>query len=93
MKKDKTLIPEGMYCYSGEHRCPYRTTIEVGHNNTVLIPYCTYLEEGDVTALNKKEYKILRSYHNCSNEELWKKYPLDLLWDSVKECGVNEDET
>ena len=25
-----------------------------------------------------------------SDEAVWEKYPLDLLWDQVKECGENE---
>ena len=89
--KDKTLIPHGDYCYSGNKICPYRTNKEVGHNDTVLISYCSYLEQGDISDLSKEEFKLLKNYHNMTDEELWEEYPLDVLWDSVKECGVNDE--
>ncbi|NHJ33124.1 MAG: hypothetical protein FK732_09685 [Asgard group archaeon] len=69
MKKDKSLIPKGCYCYTdhrGKGRCPYwdfdktKPEQECG--------YCHYLEVGD-----------------------WEEDGTLLLWDQVKECGINMD--
>ncbi len=45
MKKDKSLIPKGLYCYDGGYKCPYWEMIEhLPHQES---GYCHFLEEGD----------------------------------------------
>ena len=98
MNKDISIIPNGIYCYnaiSGPDKhgilntktCPYFKTKEY---NGVWVPYCEYLEWGDVSNVTDEEYKKLLEYFG--NEEKMKgKLPLGLLWDGCKECGENND--
>ena len=72
MEKDESIIPEGLYCYTGHGKtficCPYwskRIDKPEQENG-----YCSFLEHGDWM------------YGDGSG--------ISLLWDQVKECGVNE---
>jgi hypothetical protein len=102
--QDTTVIPYGSYCYDGNIRCPYWVWKQITHDQkvprrvndkdeviSVSIPYCLYLDQGDVFGISKEEFDELKHFHNMTNEELWEKYPLDLLWDACKECGENDD--
>jgi hypothetical protein len=90
-------IPQGRYCYTpksydnGEFKiklCPFYTSIK---DEGVRIPYCNLLNEGCVPNGTSEEdfYKLSKKYG--SDAAVWDKYPLDLLWDQVKECGENID--
>ena len=69
MEKDKSLIPEGHYCYTGwgeEFKiCPYWAKDPTKPEQQS--GYCHFLDRGD-----------------------WED-GLSLLWDQVKECGINND--
>ena len=103
--KDTSKIPEGHYCYvpdveknanrgdnSGVYytkNCPYYSSIE---DEGVTIPYCKFMEAGSVeNGTSEEDYdKLIKKYGSI--EKVWEKYPLDLLWDQVKECGENIDD-
>ena len=75
-KKDTTLIPKGIHCWSKcEHsenketikildRCPYWACNKFADDQE--FGYCSFLSEGD-----------------------WEDRNFGLLWDSYKECDVN----
>ena len=97
-QKDTSVIPKGCYCYSPAEgvskygipnikNCPYMSSKEY---NGVLVPYCEYLEEGDEGNITEEDHKKLLE-HFGSEEKLKEILPLDLLWDSCKCCGENED--
>lgn len=95
MKKDKSLIPKGLYCYSGDYKCPYWEIIEGMHKQAN--GYCHFLEKGDWD-LNKeygKEVEITTfdKYKNPIKEIIYDDFdfPYSLLWDSCKECHINDD--
>lgn len=85
---DENSIPEGLYCYDDSGRCPYwdlKAELPYQENG-----YCAYLnksdwdlneEQGNVELFKGGQSIGFESAHNlkCS-----------LLWDSVKECGINE---
>lgn len=80
MKKDKSLIPYGQYCYSSNKLCPYWSI----KNNLPeqMNGYCSYLEKSDRDLHN--EY-----IENIDNKNI--PFSLSLLWDQCKECGINEE--
>lgn len=82
-------IPSGPYCYSAQGLCPFW-----GHKRIVddiHIVYCSYLQQGDAMDLTDQSFDQLKKLHRASsNEDIYSIYPLDLLWDQVKECGENE---
>ncbi len=61
-----SIIPEGMYCYGKDGRCPYWAISE--NHEEQENGYCAFLKEGD-----------------------WQDEGCSLLWDQVKECGINND--
>ena len=98
---DKNKIPKGHYCYSvnpyfdsdlhtEEERyiyCPYSTYKNI---NGVNVPWCSFLEKGGVSNnTSDEEYEKLLDHYGIE-ELLDKELPLDLLWDSIKECGENK---
>lgn len=71
------FIPNGMYCYNGKSVCPFYTPLEDGS------VYCKYLD--------------LYDFSQCS-DEVWERLSEEdidkssfVLWDSVKECGIKEE--
>ena len=75
-QKDTSVIPSGMYCYRGTVVCPYWSLREEYPEQGN--GYCAYLGRGDW------EVEIPEDYP--PNFPI---SPLSLLWDQVKECGVN----
>lgn len=87
MELDKTKIPPGPYCYV-PFLCPYRTTIE---DEGVTLSYCLFLEDGDTGGIPEGSFdKLVKKYG--SDDAVWEKYTLGLLWDGCKECGENWNE-
>lgn len=98
MYKDKNKIPKGLYCYSRDKNgkiqpCPYwssRNDKSEQENG-----YCAFLEKGDwdlnleaeVEQINPKTGE--RTIISMKGEET--PIPMSLLWDMVKECGINDD--
>lgn len=103
-EKDTSVIPPGHYCYvpdiekninrdRGDHGyyikpCPYWGHIE---DEGVDICHCSFLDKGCVPNGTKdKDFNKLKKKYG-SSDAVWEKYPLDLLWDQVKECGENKN--
>lgn len=93
MKKNKKLIPEGYYCYTykdgKEIRCPYWSSRK--DKPYQLNGYCSYLEKGDWEM--SKEMGEGEFFTNCKTGEktpIPEGFPLSLLWDMCKMCGINE---
>jgi hypothetical protein len=95
----KKLIPHGCYCYSGSCRpgsktfkiCPFWSKREGKIDQES--GYCAYLGKGDWD-LNKT--KTFRQEKNGKMVGKWRTaneigIPGGLLWDQVKECGVNKE--
>lgn len=83
-------IPSGPYCYDAQGTCPFwgRKHLTDG----VSVVYCSYLRQGDVSDLTDQAFDRLKEFHRTSSDEdIWGLYPLDLLWDRVKECGENDE--
>ena len=81
-------IPRGPYCYSchlGKGLCPY-----YGHifDNGVEIPYCEFMKCGSISNISDADFNILLKSRCGDVRNLCLEYPLDELWDQVKECGV-----
>jgi hypothetical protein len=86
MEKEK-LIPNGIYCYNGNVYCPYSTSKNF---NDVRVPWCDYLDKGGVdNGHTEEEWNKLIEYFGTENN-IFDFLPLDLLWDSCKECGINK---
>ncbi len=83
------MIPKGVYCYDENGICPHFTNKKVG---SVSIPFCNHLQEGSIGDITDEEYNELKTLHKVDDDEIYKIYPLDLLWDQVKECGENEEQ-
>ncbi len=103
-EKDTSVIPEGPYCYVPDEEknknkseddftyyikpCPYFKHIT---DEGVTICHCSFLDEGSVPdETSEEDFEKLEKKYG-SDEAVWKKYPLTLLWDQVKECGENFD--
>lgn len=76
--KDESVIPAGLYCYDKNGVCPYWSLRE--DKPKQRNGYCSFLERGDweVTDPELPEDHPIQTAHS-------------LLWDQVKECGVNRD--
>lgn len=94
--KDTSVIPKGYYCYTpigwdGDRYltkpCPYREYTEYG---TVR---CNYLdvESIDPTPSGIESYQKAVEYFG-SEDKVWKIDNGGLIWDAVKECGINDEE-
>lgn len=91
--KDRDLIPDGHYCYSGSRApgdkdyspCPY-WSMKKG-NNGDLYGHCSFLDKSDYDF--KRTIPVLKKGHPVT-------YKIDesagLLWDQVKECSSSETE-
>jgi hypothetical protein len=98
--KDTSVIPQGDYCYTwieapseinnlkGKIKaCPYLTKKTF---NGVDVPWCNFLNCGGLDN-NQDDSDIPKLIeHFGSEEKMNEELPLFLLWDMVKECGINE---
>lgn len=89
MKKDKTVIPKGWYCYDiikGKRvLCPYwsiRKDKPEQENG-----YCSFLGKGDWEENKEKNWRDSKGKLTSADEM---GINLSLLWDQVKECGEND---
>jgi hypothetical protein len=98
--QEADAIPEGVYCYTtgsiekSENNgflsktgvCPHYSYKDI---NGVKIPFCKFLCKGSVpNSLTDTDFEKLEK-HFGSEDEVFEGLPLDLLWDQVKECGIN----
>lgn len=89
IKKDKSLIPSGPYCYSGSRApndpnykvCPYWDYFD-GEDGEI-IGYCHFIEKGD-NDIYRKIPKLKKGEPITYVDD----YSAGLLHDQVKECGI-----
>jgi len=94
MRKDKSKIPHGFYCYDENGVCPYWRRMEGREEQED--GWCDYLEMGDIEISEDTD----RIWHTgCADNEkqvAHKDIPrhirMGLLWDQCKECGININE-
>jgi len=100
-KKSTAGIPKGSYCYGKliraqetypfartYERCPHQTMKKIAG---VPVCWCKYLDKGGLPDnLEDKDFAKLVARFGGENET-FDALPLSLLFDSVKECGVNEE--
>jgi len=99
-KNREELIPPGPYCYIPDFTiledhegfptvyCPYHTSKEI---NGVIVPWCNFLNQGGISNnTTEEEYEKLVE-HFGDEDKTDEQLPLDLLWDSCKECGRGGD--
>jgi len=85
--KDRSKIPYGSYCYDKNGICPYwsiNSDFPEQYNG-----YCAFLEKGDWDLNREREWIDVKTKIKLTADEIG--LPMSLLWDQVKECGVNED--
>jgi hypothetical protein len=68
--------------------CPYYTTKKI---NNVCVPWCNYLDQGGISNDHTEEEIKLLSDHYGDFDKASDALPLDLLWDSCKECDENKE--
>ena len=91
--KDKRLIPDGHYCYSGSRApgdknyrpCPFWSMRKDKDDKS--FGYCSYLEKGDNDFT--RTIPVLKKGQPVTYK---KETSAGLLWDQVKECRSNNDE-
>ena len=92
MKKDKTKIPKGFYCYTFKDNkripCPY--WVRMNDRPEQENGYCTYLEKGDWQINIEAELKDAKTGRTVKRKGEPAPFPIALLWDMCKECGENE---
>lgn len=102
--KDISVIPKGLYCYTIKkivhdanrgsiietNPCPYCTTKMYGETEQ---PFCSFLEKGSIhNNTTENEYEKILKYFDGDENKLKEELSLFLLWDGVKECGINDEE-
>jgi len=106
--KDEEIIPTGSYCYipiSYDNNnnalnielCPYYDyRIFKDGEGEIHLPYCHYLEAGSIPkdgSWENNEFERLKKLLKIvDDEELWELFPVDLLFDQCKECGINDED-
>lgn len=101
-KKSEDLIPPGPYCYLLDYTqndgeisfdnlptvyCPYSTFKEF---NGVSVSWCEFLNKGGLGNQTDEEFNKLMEIFG-TEDDVFDQFPLDLLWDSCKECGMGGD--
>lgn len=90
LKDLQQYIPKGMYCYEiingKRYICPFwdkNENYSEQHNG-----YCHYLQKGDWDINAETDF-----YNYKTGEKVeMSGFPFGLLWDQVKECGINEED-
>ena len=83
--KDESIIPYGMYCYNAKGTCVYwslKDDREEQYNG-----WCDFLEKGDLELEKEMVLKDMQGAKEVFGDEL--PFPVSLLWDQCKECGIN----
>lgn len=92
MKKDESLIPPGPYCYTYDSKgkyilCPYWDKIEGAPEQAN--GFCHFLNKGDIEIGKDAVLIDMDTEEITPHDEL--PFNPSLLWDQVKECGINDD--
>lgn len=97
MEKDESKIPAGLYCYTYENNefkiCPYWDKVEGGEEQAD--GYCHFMEKSDIDlgreAMQSSDVIISDvNGKEVNKEDVPDFIFLGLLWDQVKECGIND---
>lgn len=97
-KKDISVIPQGPYCYTHDKAgnyvvCPYYRKIL--NRPEQADGYCDFLEMGDIEIgiknINDPEMVITQDGKEIDKNEVPDFVFGGLLWDQVKECGINDE--
>ena len=86
-KLDTSVIPKGGYCYGEKGTCPYWTLSE--NHPEQENGYCAYLKQGD-WEINASTEKTLIDNHGKKWSPAEMPFGIGLLWDQIKDCGINE---
>lgn len=97
---DEKLIPPGPYCYKLTNElneygipktimCPYYEYKKIAD---VDVPFCSFLNLGGTQNGWSIEESEKIEQHYGSFDKTCEELPLFLLWDCVKECGINDDD-
>lgn len=102
LKKDESVIPEGSYCYVPKsykdgvlniELCPYFDyRVFEDEKGKINLPYCHFLEAGSIPSngWDNNEHERLKEILKIKDDdELFELFPLDVLFDQCKECGIN----
>lgn len=87
MTKDTSLIPHGSYCYNKDKVCTYWDLDEElaeTLNTTQGCGYCHYMECSDADIVNNMTFNTSVPPNAIS--------AFSLIWDQIKECGINKKE-
>ena len=93
--KDMEKIPEGLYCYDKNGRCPFWRTIEGREEQEN--GWCDFLGKGDYEInREEKEYEVTQYIDGEPHTYIEKCGPenpsyFSLLWDECKECGIKDE--
>lgn len=90
--KDTSVIPKGPYCYTydenGEYKpCPYHRYIP--DRPSQYNGWCDFLEKGDIELEKEMVFMNEKTEEETPGNEL--PFPVSLLWDGCKECGINDE--
>lgn len=97
MKKDESKIPMGLYCYTSDHNgeymlCPYWDRVEGAPEQAD--GYCKFLEKSDIDlgreSRENPDVVISENGVEVNKEDVPDFIFTGLLWDQVKECGIND---
>jgi|SaaInlV_120m_DNA_4_1040238.scaffolds.fasta_scaffold11862_4 hypothetical protein len=96
---DESVVPKGVYCYTPKefpceengwvykiNACPYWKVVQ---DEGIDVVHCELCASGGLmNDMTDAEFKIL--VEKYGNEDVvFDTYPSSLLWDMVKDCGVN----
>ena len=92
MEKDESVIPKGPYCYTYDKNgtyclCPYWKSIE--DRPEQYDGWCDFLGYGDLEHEKEMVLKDMKTGEETRGDEL--PFPVSLLFDQCKECGINDD--
>lgn len=93
MNKDISQIPKGQYCYSrlknGKLQiCPYWSQrLEKPYQQN---GYCSFLKKGDWDINLEAEMADVKTGKVVKQRGTQPDFPIGLLWDMCKECGIKE---
>ncbi len=97
MKKNRKLIPKGLYCYHVDKvsrngfriPCPY-WKLDTIHTDKQENGYCEYLKKSDWDI--NEEYGDVEWIKSTGEKHVTypHEFPMSLLWDQCKMCGIND---
>lgn len=91
IEEAEKCVPKGCYCYDDKGSCPFNSSKYIQtEDGVVRLDHCLYLDATDCHC-SDEDFEKLKKHFNCTDEEIWNKFDLDLLWDECKCCNLNDD--